>query len=178
MKEIPIDFPDLKLLELSIFPDERGFFVERFRSETWSKFPFSKPLIQENHSRSKPRVLRGLHFQTNPPQAKLVSVVRGKIFDVAVDLRRDSPQYGKWFGVELSGENGRMLWIPYGFAHGFCVMGDEPADVVYKVDGTYNPKTEGGIHWNSKDLGITWPVKDPIVSPKDQALGDLQNTFL
>jgi dTDP-4-dehydrorhamnose 3,5-epimerase len=102
--------------------------------------------------------------------------MRGRIYDIAVDLRRGSPTFGRWYGTELSDENGRILWIPFGFAHGFCVVGNDPADVVYKVDGFYNAKTEGGVLWNDPDLGIEWPVKDPLVSPRDVALSPLKNT--
>jgi dTDP-4-dehydrorhamnose 3,5-epimerase len=131
----------------------------------------SGPFIQDNHSRSKPGVIRGLHYQVNPSQGKLVGVIRGKIWDVVVDLRKDSPTYGKWEGVELSDENGRLLWVPPGFAHGFCVLGQEDADVMYKVDAPYSPKTEGGIRFDDPDLKIEWPVKDgAIVSPKDRVL--------
>jgi dTDP-4-dehydrorhamnose 3,5-epimerase len=126
--------------------------------------------VQDNHSLSKPGVLRGLHFQTQPSQGKLVGCSRGRIWDVAVDLRPHSQSYGKWYSAELSAENGRLLWIPSGFAHGFCVLGDEPADVQYKVDAFYNPKMEFGIRWDDPDLQIPWPIKNPIVSERDSAL--------
>ncbi|MGZ3660795.1 MAG: dTDP-4-dehydrorhamnose 3,5-epimerase family protein, partial [Bdellovibrionota bacterium] len=119
MTELPVPISGLRLFELKIYRDERGFFVERYREDKW---PDLGRLVQENHSRSAPRVLRGLHFQTNPAQGKLVSVIRGRIFDVAVDLRKGSKTFGQWYGTELSDQNGRVLWIPYGFAHGFCVL--------------------------------------------------------
>lgn len=167
--------PGLVLIELKVYRDERGFFVERFR-EDWLREIGIAGFVQDNHSRSAPGVLRGLHYQTDPAQGKLVGVVRGRIWDVVVDLRKDSPAYGKTFGVEMSDANGLMLWVPYGFAHGFCVMGDQDADVIYKVTGAYNPQTEGGILWNDQDLKIDWPVKNPKVSPRDMQLKTFRET--
>ncbi len=176
MKEIETSISGLRLFELPIYRDERGFFIERFRADRWAEqFGFDENFVQDNHSRSIPRVVRGLHFQTNPAQGKLVSVTRGRIFDVAVDLRRGSSTYGRWYGAELNDSNGRCLWIPFGFAHGFCVLGDEIADVTYKINGVYNPKTEGGLRWDSPEVGIEWPVKDPLVSPKDAILPSLKD---
>lgn len=160
----------LKLIQLKVYRDERGFFVERFRDNALREFGIPDAFVQDNHSRSVPGVLRGLHFQTDPAQGKLVGVIRGRIWDVAVDLRKNSPTYGKSFGVELSDSNGLLLWIPYGFAHGFCVLGKEHADVTYKVTGYYNAKTESGVRWNDPDLNIQWPVKNPTVSERDAAL--------
>lgn len=174
MKELETTIPGLRLFELPIYRDERGFFVEKFREKRWAEtFGFRENFVQDNHSRSIPRVLRGMHFQTDPAQGKLVSVTRGRIFDVAVDMRRGSPTFGKWFGTELNESNGRQLWIPFGFAHGFCVLGDEIADVVYKINGEYNPKSEAGLRWNSPEVGIEWPVKDPLLSHKDAILPSL-----
>lgn len=161
--------PGLAILELKTYRDERGFFVERYRKD-WLEGLGITSLVQDNHSRSAPGVLRGLHYQIDPPQGKLVGVIRGRIWDVVVDLRRGSPTFGKSYGVELSESNGLVLWVPYGFAHGFCVLGDSEADVIYKVTGYYNPKTEGGVRWNDPDLRIEWPVKEPRVSPRDVAL--------
>lgn len=160
----------LKLIELKIYGDDRGFFTERYVAERFVGYGLPERFIQDNHSRSKPGVIRGLHYQTDPAQGKLVGVIRGKIWDVAVDLRKDSPTFGQWEAFELSDENGRLLWIPAGFAHGFCVLGNEDADVMYKVDAVYSPKTEGGILYSDPDLKIEWPVKDPIVSGKDRVL--------
>jgi dTDP-4-dehydrorhamnose 3,5-epimerase len=115
-------------------------------------------------------VLRGLHYQTAPAQGKLVGVVRGRIWDVVVDIRPSSPTYGRHSAVELTDLNGRLLWIPAGFAHGFCVLGDEPADVLYKVDALYNPASEGGIRWDDPELGIAWPIERPVISARDQKL--------
>ncbi|MFN7684779.1 MAG: dTDP-4-dehydrorhamnose 3,5-epimerase [Oligoflexia bacterium] len=160
----------LKLIQLAVHGDERGFFVERFQAERFREHGLPAHFVQDNHSRSAPGVLRGLHFQTNPAQGKLVGCVRGRIWDVAVDIRQSSPTFGQHFGVELSDMNGKLLWIPAGFAHGFCVLGDAPADVLYKVDAFYNPATEGGIRWNDPKLGIQWPIASPTVSSRDAAL--------
>lgn len=176
MKLISSPLAGLQLLELRKFPDERGFFLERFHQEKFRELGIEEIFVQDNHSRSYPKVLRGLHFQTNPAQGKLVSCLRGRIYDVAVDLRKGSPTFGKYFGTELSDENNRVLWVPFGFAHGFCVIGDEPADVLYKVNGVYNAKTEGGIRWNDPEVGVEWPIQDPIVSPKDALLPTLRET--
>ena len=148
------------------FADERGFFQEYFAE---AKSGLGRHFVQMNHSRSKPGVVRGLHYQHSPGQGKLVGVIRGRIWDVAVDIRRDSPTRGRHFALELSDANARMLWIPPGFAHGFCVLGEEDADVMYLVDQPYNGKTEGGIRWNEPALALPWPVERPIVSARDQA---------
>jgi dTDP-4-dehydrorhamnose 3,5-epimerase len=168
VKELAL--PGLKLVELKIFKDDRGFFTERYVASRFQEAGISASFIQDNHSRSKPGVIRGLHYQSNPAQGKLVGVIRGRIWDVVVDLRQGSATYGKWEGVELSDENGRLLWVPAGFAHGFCVLGDQDADVMYKVDAPYSPSTEGGIVYNDPGLAIKWPVAAPVVSGKDQVL--------
>jgi dTDP-4-dehydrorhamnose 3,5-epimerase len=160
----------LKIVQLKKFEDSRGFFVERFSKPKFETLNLTTQFLQDNHSRSKPGVLRGLHYQYAPDQGKLVSAIRGKIWDVAVDIRMNSPTLGKWFGIELSDENSKMLYIPAGFAHGFCVLGSEPADVVYKVTEVYSPKTEEGILWNDLDFGIEWPIENPIVSERDEKL--------
>lgn len=170
MKTHPTPIPGLILIEPKIFRDERGFFQERFRTDRFSELGITEPLVQDNHSRSVPNALRGLHFQTNPNQGKLVGVVRGKIWDVAVDIRKNSPTFGKHYSVELSDENGLQLWVPFGFAHGFCVLGTEPADVIYKVTGYYNAKTDNGFRWDDPSVGVKWPVKNPLLSPKDCVL--------
>jgi dTDP-4-dehydrorhamnose 3,5-epimerase len=169
VKITPLDIDGLLLVELDIHGDARGFFVERFHLEQFRPF-ISALFVQDNHSRSAPGVLRGLHFQHTPAQGKLVGVVRGAIWDVAVDIRPDSPTLGRGFGVELSDMNGRLLWVPPGFAHGFCVLGEEPADVLYKVDAVYDPAGEGGILWNDDRLGIQWPIDEPTVSARDMVL--------
>jgi dTDP-4-dehydrorhamnose 3,5-epimerase len=170
MKTTPLEINGLVLVELKVLGDARGFFVERFQQEKFREAGLPDRFLQDNHSRSAPGVLRGLHYQTRPAQGKLVGVVRGRIWDVAVDVRPTSSTYGKHIAIELSDMNGRLLWIPPGFAHGFCVLGDEPADVLYKVDSLYNPAGEGGISWSDAELGIEWPVKDPTISARDQKL--------
>lgn len=153
------------------FADNRGFFEEYFNLNKFHDAGLDFNFVQVNHSRSMPGVVRGLHFQNDPAQAKLVGVVRGRVWDVAVDVRPNSPTRGQHFGVELSAENGQLLFIPAGFAHGFCVRGNEPADMLYLVDCFYNAKTEGGIRWNDETLAIPWPLdRDPIISDRDKAL--------
>ncbi|MFT6332638.1 MAG: dTDP-4-dehydrorhamnose 3,5-epimerase [Lentimonas sp.] len=170
MKITNTPIADLKIIELDIFNDDRGFFVERFNQQKFADLGLPIDYFQDNFSRSIPGVIRGLHFQNNPTQAKLVGCIRGKIWDVAVDIRKNSPTFGQHFGIELSGENGKLLYVPAGFAHGFCVLGDEAADVAYKVDNPYSPSGDGGIAFDDVDLAINWPVKNPIVSQKDQNL--------
>ncbi len=160
----------LKLITLKAFHDERGFFVERYNEDTFRKHGLPTNFVQDNHSSSKAKVLRGLHFQFDRPQGKLVGVIRGHVWDVAVDLRHDSPTFGQHIGVELSSENFQVLWIPAGFAHGFCVLGGGEAEVFYKVDTVYNAKGEMGISWQDPHLKIKWPVDNPVVSAKDQSL--------
>jgi len=170
MKVVPVEIKGLALVELKVNGDARGFFIERFQQERFAASGLTTAFVQDNHSRSAPGVLRGLHYQLRPAQGKLVGVVRGRIWDVAVDIRPESPTFGQNFAVELSDMNGRLLWIPPGFAHGFCVLGDEPADVYYKVDAPYTPATEGGISWNDPTLAVAWPVRNPTVSQRDQKL--------
>jgi dTDP-4-dehydrorhamnose 3,5-epimerase len=170
MKVTRLSIEGLLLVELVVHGDARGFFVERFQIEKFREAGLPTTFAQDNHSRSGPGVLRGLHFQHTPAQGKLVGVMRGKIWDVAVDIRTDSPTFGQSYGVELSDMNGSLLWIPPGFAHGFCVLGDEPADVLYKVDSLYNPKGETGIAWDDPELAVPWPISDPLVSTRDTQL--------
>jgi dTDP-4-dehydrorhamnose 3,5-epimerase len=171
-KDLPLS--GLRLGQLKIWNDERGFFIERFVEEKMKSAGLTSHFIQDNHSRSHPGVLRGLHSQHSPSQGKLISVVRGRIWDVAVDLRHQSPTFGKWYGVEISDSNGLVFWIPSGFAHGFCVLGSEPADVMYKVDSPYSPKTELGLAWNDPDIKIEWPISSPLISDRDRALGSFK----
>lgn len=165
-QRLPTRIPDLVLIEATAHGDERGFLVESFREETWAEAGVSGPFVQENHSRSSQGILRGLHFQTSPGQAKLVRCVRGAIWDVAVDLRRDSPTYRQWEGYELSDTNHRQLFVPIGFAHGFCVLSDV-ADVAYKLTSYYDPETEAGVRWDDPDIGVAWPIEAPQVSERD-----------
>jgi dTDP-4-dehydrorhamnose 3,5-epimerase len=172
---IETGLPGAKVIQLTVHGDERGFFVERFQAERFAEHGLPSKFVQDNHSRSAPGVLRGLHYQTTPSQGKLVGCVRGRIWDVIVDIRAASPTFGKHFGVELSDVNGKLLWVPAGFAHGFCVLGTEPADVLYKVDALYNPATEGGICWNDPELGIAWPIESPLVSTRDAGMEGFRN---
>ena len=158
------------MIEPQQFVDSRGFFIERFNEQPFRDHGLPTRFCQDNHSRSFPGVVRGLHYQTHPAQGKLVGVVRGRIWDVIVDIRPASPTFGEHLATELNDANGCLLWIPPGLAHGFCVLGDEPADVVYKVDQPYNRQTEGGILWNDAELAIPWPVDNPIVSERDRQL--------
>ena len=171
MKFKPLEPSGMVLIELVVHRDTRGFFVERFQFEQFKEHGLPTVFAQDNHTHSLPGVLRGLHFQYKSPQGKLIGVIRGRIWDVAVDLRQTSPTFGKVSQIELSAENGRMLWIPPGFCHGFCVLGTESADVIYKVDSPYNPAGESGIHWADPELAISWPIHDPLVSTRDQQLG-------
>ncbi|HBE01104.1 MAG: dTDP-4-dehydrorhamnose 3,5-epimerase [Spirochaetes bacterium GWF1_41_5] len=149
-----------------VFGDERGFFLESYNEEKFRLAGIFDVFRQDNHSRSVKNTLRGLHFQTKPGQAKLVRAVSGVIWDVAVDLRKNSKTFGSWFSIELSAENKKILYVPVGFAHGFCVISDY-AEVVYKASNIYNPETESGIMWNDPHFSIPWPVKDPILSARD-----------
>jgi dTDP-4-dehydrorhamnose 3,5-epimerase len=156
----------LVLLEPAVHGDERGFLVETFSADAWAGAGVSGEFVQDNHSRSSRGILRGLHFQTAPGQAKLVRCARGQIFDVAVDLRRGSPTHGQWEGHELDDVSHRQLFVPVGFAHGFCVL-SEVADVSYKVSSYYDPATEAGIAWNDPEVGVDWPHSEPLVSDRD-----------
>ena len=158
----------LVLLEPQVHGDERGFLVETFSEHGWREAGVGVEFVQDNHSRSGQGILRGLHFQTSPGQAKLVRCVRGRIWDVAVDLRRDSSTYGRWEGHELDDAALRQLWVPVGFAHGFCVVSDE-ADVVYKCSSYYDAATEAGIAYDDPDVGIAWPSIDLTVSERDRS---------
>ena len=168
MKVIDTAIHDVKIIEPKVFGDERGFFLETFEKKRYQEMlNISLDFVQDNHSRSTKDVLRGLHFQKINPQGKLVRVVSGAVFDVAVDIRPDSKTYGKWVGVELSAENKNQLWIPPGLAHGFCVLTDT-ADFEYKCTDYYNPGFEGCLIWNDPDVGIKWPELTPLLSEKDQ----------
>ncbi|OHD53331.1 MAG: dTDP-4-dehydrorhamnose 3,5-epimerase [Spirochaetes bacterium GWF1_49_6] len=149
-----------------IFEDERGFFLESYNRDKFAQFGIDIQFPQDNHSKSVRNTLRGLHYQTHPGQAKLVRVIHGAIWDVAVDIRPGSPTLGKWFGLELSAKNKQMFFIPAGFAHGFCVT-SETAEVLYKVSSVYNPQTEAGLMWNDPDIGIEWPSAEPVLSNRD-----------
>jgi dTDP-4-dehydrorhamnose 3,5-epimerase len=150
-----------------VFRDARGLFVETYNEPRYQAAGIDCRFVQDNHSRSTYGTLRGLHYQSAPGQAKLVTVARGRIFDVALDIRPASATFGKWYGVTLDAEEGTQLFVPVGFAHGFCVLSDV-ADVIYKVSSVYDGKTESAIRWNDPEIGVEWPVKDPILSERDQ----------
>jgi dTDP-4-dehydrorhamnose 3,5-epimerase len=156
------------LLEPEVFGDERGFLLESFSASKWAELGVDIDFVQDNHSRSRRGILRGLHFQTEPGQAKLVRCVRGRIWDVAVDLRRGSETYGQWEGHELDDVSHRQFFVPVGFAHGFCVLSDQ-ADVHYKLSSYYDPATESGIAWDDPAVAVEWPVADPQVSERDRS---------
>jgi dTDP-4-dehydrorhamnose 3,5-epimerase len=168
LKITPTPLPDLLVVELDVHGDERGFFVERFHEEKFGELGLPTHFPQDNHSRSAINVLRGLHAQHTEPQGKLVGVIRGKIWDVAIDIRKDSATFGKYFGIELDDVSGKLLWVPPGFAHGFCVLSEGLTDVFYKTTAVYNPGGEVGIAWDDPDLAIDWPVKNPVVSERDR----------
>jgi dTDP-4-dehydrorhamnose 3,5-epimerase len=170
MKVIPTEIPDVLIIEPQVYGDDRGFFLESFNQKDFrEKTGVNTTFVQDNHSMSLKNVLRGLHYQIPNPQGKLVRVVSGSVFDVAVDARKSSPTFGQWVGCVLSAENKRIFWVPEGFAHGFLVLSDR-AEFLYKTTNYYYPKYEKTISWNDADLGIDWPLETPpILSPKDQA---------
>lgn len=175
----PCGIEGLYVIEPTVFKDERGYFVETYNQNDMKEAGLDMVFVQDNQSMSTRGVLRGLHFQKQFPQGKLVRVVRGKVFDVAVDLRSDSKTYGKWFGVELSAENMKQFYIPEGFAHGFLVLSDE-AEFCYKCTDFYHPGDEGGLAWNDPEIGVEWPLEegvDLIISEKDQKWKGLKDTF-
>lgn len=161
------------LVEPDVFEDARGCFLETYHAAKYAKGGIAGPFVQDNFSHSVRGTLRGLHYQLRHAQGKLVTALTGRIFDVAVDIRKGSPTFGQWVGVELSGENRRQLYVPPGFAHGFCVL-SETADVLYKCTDVYSPKDERGIIWNDPTIAIAWPVTDPLLSPKDRAYRTLR----
>ncbi len=161
------NLPGLILIEPKVFNDDRGFFLESFKYSDFNNYGITSNFLQDNHSYSKKGVIRGLHFQKNPmPQGKLVRVIKGSVFDVAVDLRKKSPAYLQWAGVELSDHNNKLLWIPEGFAHGFAVTSDE-AILLYKCTNEYNQSLDSGIIWNDPQINIKWPFSNPLLSEKD-----------
>ena len=170
MKVISTSIPDVLIIEPKVFGDSRGFFFESFNQKNFSQETgLDVKFVQDNHSRSAKGVLRGLHYQIRQPQGKLVRVVRGAVFDVSVDIRKSSPTFGRWIGVELSEDNYRQLWVPPGFAHGFYVL-SESADFLYKTTDYYIPDFERSVLWNDRDIGISWPIgtgAQPTISTKD-----------
>ena len=167
-KRIDTKLDGLVVIEPDVFGDDRGFLVETYRGDLWHELGVDVDFVQHNHSRSVRGTLRGLHFQTEPGQAKLVRCSSGRIFDVAVDLRRDSPTFGQWEGHELDDRAHRQLLIPIGFGHGFCVLSDE-ADVDYQLSSYYDPATESGVAWDDPDIGVERPIDEPLLSERDKA---------
>jgi len=172
MNVIETTLPGVLLIATRVFADDRGFFWESWRAERYEAAGIPGPFVQDNVSISQRGVLRGLHFQNPRPQGKLVSALEGTVFDVAVDVRPDSPHFKRWVGVELTAGDGRQLWVPPGFAHGFCTL-SERAVFAYKCSEIYVPEADGGIRWDDPEIGIEWPVRDPLLSPKDAALPTL-----
>ncbi len=174
IKVIPTPLPDLLVVEVPVFRDARGFFLESYHQDKFAAAGLRATFVQDNHSRSRAGVLRGLHYQDmTAPMAKLVRCTRGAIFDVAVDLRVGSPTFGRWYGIELTEDNHRQLWVPVGFGHGFAVL-SEVADLQYKCSNFYNAAAEGAVRWDDPALAIAWPVSDPTLSPRDREAPSLQ----
>jgi dTDP-4-dehydrorhamnose 3,5-epimerase len=171
-RRLETELDGVVLIEPEVHGDERGFMVETYRRDAWAELGVGIEFVQHNHSRSAKDTLRGLHFQTEPGQAKLVRCPRGAILDVAVDLRRGSPTYGQWEGQVLDDEKHRQLFVPIGFGHGFAVL-SEVADVAYLLSSVYDPATESGIAWNDPDVGVEWPVAEPLLSERDKAAPSL-----
>jgi len=180
MNCIDTEIPDVKIFEPKVFGDERGFFMETFRADEFLKLGIEARFVQDNHSKSKQGILRGLHYQIKQPQGKLVRVISGEVYDVAVDLRKSSKTFGKHVGIVLSEENKKQLWVPKGFAHGFYVM-SESAEFVYKCTDYYAPEFEQSLLWNDEDLNIEWPIiRDniPLLSEKDKNAVRLKDALL
>tara|TARA_B100000945_G_C20249020_1_gene533596 strand:- start:175 stop:717 length:543 start_codon:yes stop_codon:yes gene_type:complete len=179
MKFIKTEIQDVILIQPELIVDNRGYFMESYQIEKFKLNNIESIFVQDNYVKSSKNTLRGMHFQYNFPQAKLIRCLKGKIFDVAVDLRKNSSNFGKWLGIELSEKNKYQLFIPEGFAHGYCVLSDS-AEIVYKCSNIYYPEYEYGIIWDDKDLGINWPINNPNLSLKDRNLSkfkDLENYF-
>lgn len=168
MKTVPTELPGVLIVEPRVFPDARGFFFESYHAERYAEAGIPAAFVQDNHSCSTKGTIRGLHYQRRRPQAKLLRVIRGTVFDVAVDIRRGSPTFARWVGIELSAENKRQLFVPAGFAHGFCATSDV-AEVEYKCTDFYAVDDQHGVLWSDPMLGIRWPVREPVLSDKDRA---------
>lgn len=180
LKFIETDIPGVMIIEPAVFNDDRGYFLETYHYNKYSEKGLDITFVQDNHSHSVRGTLRGLHYQLNHAQGKLMYAVKGEIFDVAVDIRKGSPDFGKWTGVILSNKNKRQFYIPPGFAHGFCVLSDE-ADIIYKCTDFYAPDDEYGIIWDDPEINIDWPITDPNLSYKDSkfdSLSEISNNLL
>ena len=175
MRIVETPLPGVVVIEPRVFRDDRGFFLEAFNAGRFAQHGLPTVFQQDNHSHSVKGVLRGLHYQLRRPQGKLVTVIRGRVFDVAVDIRKGSPTFGKWYGAVLSDEEPRYLWIPPGFAHGFCTLSDV-ADVVYKCTDVYAPDDDRGVLWSDSFIGIEWPIDAPLLSDKDRRMERLTET--
>lgn len=172
--------PGMVLIDLDVFKDSRGSFLESYQKERYKEHGIDVPFVQDNHSHSTKNVLRGMHYQINQPQGHLVYVVKGEVFDVGVDLRRDLPTFGQWLGFRLSESRPQQLFLPAGVAHGFCTLSDT-ADILYKCTDYFDPEDEGGLLWNDPDLGIDWPVDQPIIHNRDSkfpVLKEISNKHL
>jgi dTDP-4-dehydrorhamnose 3,5-epimerase len=176
MKVIETKIPGVLIIEPKVFGDSRGFFLESFNAARYAEYGIETNFVQDNHSRSTKGVLRGLHFQKQYPQGKLVSVTSGVVFDVAVDIRQDSSTFGQWVGIILSADEHKQFYIPPGLAHGFCVL-SETADFQYKCTDYYHPEDEGSIRWNDSDIAIEWNISDPILSEKDAKAPFLKDIY-
>ncbi len=174
MRFLPTSLPGVIVIEPDVFGDERGFFLETYRSEEFAAAGIDLPFVQDNHSGSVRGVLRGLHYQEPSPQGKLIRCISGAVFDVAVDIRKGSPHFGKWFAAELSSENKLQMWVPAGFAHGFCVT-SEWGEIVYKCTDVWRKENDRAIAWNDPEIGIEWPVAEPLLSAKDAAAPTLRD---
>jgi len=176
MKITKTKIPEVLVIETDVFGDERGYFMETHHQKRYSQYGIDRNFVQDNLSFSSKNILRGLHFQQKYPQAKLITAIQGEIFDVAVDVRPTSKTFGKWVGVTLSDKNHKQFFIPEGFAHGFCVLSDM-AYVYYKCSDLYHPEDEAGIYWDDPEIGIDWPVKNPVISSKDQKNPSFKSFF-
>ena len=176
MRVIPADIPDVLLIEPTIHRDERGFFLESFRASILAEHGVTHPFVQDNHARSQAGTLRGLHFQTAPGQAKLLRCTRGRIWDVAVDIRPESASFGSWVAFELDAQDYRMLYIPVGFAHGYAALEDD-TEVQYKCSNYYDGSTEAGIAFDDPDVNVSWPIENPLVSERDRNNPRLRDLF-
>lgn len=166
-KAIETSLPGVLIVEPTVYGDERGFFMESYNRATFESLGLPGTFVQDNHSRSTRGVLRGLHYQYPQWQGKLIRAIHGEIFDVAVDIRRSSPTFGQWYGTVLSSENRLQMYVPQGFAHGFCVL-SEAAEIIYKCTALYKPSDDAGLRWNDPAIGIEWPIDDPVLSDKDR----------
>jgi dTDP-4-dehydrorhamnose 3,5-epimerase len=179
VRVVPTDLPGVVVIEPDVHRDGRGFFLETYHADRYREHGIAGPFVQDNHSRSTAGTLRGLHLQLKRPQGKLIRVIEGEIYDVAVDVRRGSPSFGRWVGVTLTADDFRQVYVPPGFAHGFCVVSDV-AQVEYKCTDLYDPASEIGVAWNDPGLGIVWPVREPLLSARDSrhpVLSDLTSVL-